>query len=82
MVLLRRALEDWGIDADRDVTIRDVGDRPQLWAALERGEIAAFAVTAPLFQNDRRRHSGLLALCLLFFKGWESWEWGAIRGLS
>ncbi len=45
---LRRALTAWGQDPDRDVTIKNVGDRPELWAALERGDIAAFAVTAPL----------------------------------
>jgi ABC-type nitrate/sulfonate/bicarbonate transport system substrate-binding protein len=47
-LLLRRALTGWGLDPDQDVTIRNVGDRPQLWSALEKGDIAAFAVTAPL----------------------------------
>jgi ABC-type nitrate/sulfonate/bicarbonate transport system substrate-binding protein len=47
-LLLRRALAGWGLDPDEDVTITYVGDRPKLWAALERGDIAAFGVTAPL----------------------------------
>jgi NitT/TauT family transport system substrate-binding protein len=47
-LLLRRALALWGLDREKDVTMQSVGDRPALWAALERGEIGAFCTTAPL----------------------------------
>jgi ABC-type nitrate/sulfonate/bicarbonate transport system substrate-binding protein len=47
-LLQRQALEQWGLWPGEDVTIKVLGSRSAQWAALERGEIAAFTSTPPL----------------------------------
>ncbi len=44
---LRRALRDWGIDPNRDVTFKEFGHRGAVWDALVDGKIAAMAATIP-----------------------------------
>jgi NitT/TauT family transport system substrate-binding protein len=44
---LRRALRDWGIDPEQDVTFREYSNRGAVWSALVAGEIGAMAATIP-----------------------------------
>jgi NitT/TauT family transport system substrate-binding protein len=46
-IIIRRALREWGIDADHDVELTRVADRGAAWAAMVAGEVAAMAATAP-----------------------------------
>jgi ABC-type nitrate/sulfonate/bicarbonate transport system substrate-binding protein len=46
-VILHRALREWGMSPEDDVTFAEMHSRGALWAALERGQIAAMATTIP-----------------------------------
>lgn len=46
-VILHRALSEWGISPEKDVTFVELGSRGVVWSALQRGEIAAMTTTVP-----------------------------------
>jgi sulfonate transport system substrate-binding protein len=46
-VILSRALLEWGMSPENDVTFVELQSRGAIWAALHRGEIAAMATTIP-----------------------------------
>jgi ABC-type nitrate/sulfonate/bicarbonate transport system substrate-binding protein len=46
-IILRRALREWGIDPDRDVTFEVRGSRGNCWDAVVKGEAAAMTATIP-----------------------------------
>jgi ABC-type nitrate/sulfonate/bicarbonate transport system substrate-binding protein len=46
-IIMRRALHEWGIDPDSDVTFEVRGSRGNCWDAIASGEAAAFAATIP-----------------------------------
>lgn len=46
-VMLRRALVEWGIDPERDVTFKIYGSRGKCWDAIVTGDAAAMCSTIP-----------------------------------
>jgi NitT/TauT family transport system substrate-binding protein len=46
-MVMRRALREWGIDPDKDVTMVEKGSRGKCWDAIVKGEAAAMAATIP-----------------------------------
>ena len=59
-VMIRRALCEWGIDPDRDVTFNEYGSRGECWQAIVSGEAAAMCATIP--QPILARATGLPVL--------------------
>lgn len=59
-VMLRRALAEWRIDPDRDVTFGEYGNRGAAWDAIVSGEAAAMCATIP--QPILARANGLPVL--------------------
>lgn len=57
---LRLALRRMDLVPDVDVRIEERGERSELWAALERREIAAFSVTPPLSVQAAERGFSIL----------------------
>lgn len=46
-MMIRRALREWDIDPETEVTLVELGSRGQVWDALVRGDIAAMTATIP-----------------------------------
>lgn len=46
-IIMRRALREWGIDPDREVTFDVRGSRGNCWDAVVNGEVAAMTATIP-----------------------------------
>jgi ABC-type nitrate/sulfonate/bicarbonate transport system substrate-binding protein len=46
-MMIRRALREWGIDPDKDVTLEVRGSRGKCWDAIVSGECSAMAATIP-----------------------------------
>jgi ABC-type nitrate/sulfonate/bicarbonate transport system substrate-binding protein len=46
-IMIRRALVEWGIDPDADVTLEVFGSRVGCWEAIVSGEAAAMSATIP-----------------------------------
>lgn len=59
-IMVRRALVEWGIDADREVRFESYGSRGNCWDAIVAGEAAAMCATIP--QPILARASGLPVL--------------------
>jgi NitT/TauT family transport system substrate-binding protein len=46
-MIMRRALREWGIDPDKDVTLEERGSRGKCWEAIVSGECSAMTATIP-----------------------------------
>jgi len=46
-IIMRRALREWGIDPDSEVTFEVRGSRGKCWDAVFKGEVAAMTATIP-----------------------------------
>jgi ABC-type nitrate/sulfonate/bicarbonate transport system substrate-binding protein len=46
-MMIRRALREWGIDPDKEVTLEVRGSRGKCWEAIVSGECSAMAATIP-----------------------------------
>lgn len=46
-VIMLRALRDWGLDPEHDVTMKELGSRAVMWEAVTAGEAAAMPSTIP-----------------------------------
>jgi ABC-type nitrate/sulfonate/bicarbonate transport system substrate-binding protein len=74
-VILHRALLEWGMSPENDVTFVELQSRGAVWAALHRGEIAAMATTIP--QPIIARAEGLPVL-VDFTDRHEPYQLGAV----
>ncbi|HEY7063204.1 MAG TPA: ABC transporter substrate-binding protein [Chloroflexota bacterium] len=76
----RVALQDWGLVADRDVALRQLGENTAVYAALEAGQIDAGMMTSPY--NIAARRAGYHELLDLSQQGPEyvSLAVGGLRG--
>jgi ABC-type nitrate/sulfonate/bicarbonate transport system substrate-binding protein len=74
-VILNRALSEWGISPEKDVTLVELQSRGAVWSALRRGEIAAMTTTIP--QPIIARADGLPIL-LDFAELDEPYQLGAV----
>jgi NitT/TauT family transport system substrate-binding protein len=56
------ALQSWGLAADHDVALRNLGETPAIIAALESGQIEAGIITVPVPSRVQANHHELINL--------------------